>query len=103
MLKDKRLTDKRRSMSNERAAEIGVAALGYLADQPEALSRFLQLSGISLPQLLEEAETPIMQSALLEHLLQEESLLLAFAGDRGLSADEVANAAAWLGGYERSY
>ena len=97
------LRNKAKPMSDERASEIGVAALGYLADQPEGLSRFLELSGISLPQLLQDAETPLIQSALLEHLLQEESLLLAFTSDRGLASEEVANAAAWLGGYERSY
>ena len=97
------LRNKAKPMSDERAAEIGIAALGYLADQPEGLARFLELSGISLPQLRDDAGTPMIQSALLEHLLGEESLLLAFASDRGLAVDDVANAAAWLGGYERSY
>ena len=81
------------------AESIALRALGFLADDPQRLSRFLSLTGIDLGQLRTEAKTPEFQAAMLEYMLGDESLLLTFCQDAGIVPVAVAPAHALLSGH----
>lgn len=79
---------------------MGLAALAFLAGEPERLVRFLDLSGITLEDLRGRAGEPALLAAVLDHLLADESLLFVFAEAEGLHPAEVAAARRKLPGGE---
>src|SRR5271169_902923 len=80
------------------AAEVAIAALGFLADDSERLERFLALSGLGPHNLRRAAADPSFLSAVLEYLAGDEQLLLAFASRQGWSPADVVRARDALGG-----
>ncbi len=68
--------DKR--LSVEAAEELAISALAYLAGNPDALGRFLSLSGIGPSDLRAAAREPGFLVGVLEFYLADESLLLSF-------------------------
>ena len=80
------------------AEGIAARALGFLAGEPQRLVHFLELTGIGLDDLRARAGAPGMLAAVLDHVARDESLLLVFAADSGLPAEQVARAAEVLGG-----
>ena len=82
---------------------IGLAALGFLAGEPDRLMRFLSLTGLALEDLRERAGEPRLLAAVLDHLLGDESLLFLFAESEALHPADVAAARRRLpGGDARS-
>ena len=79
---------------------IGLAALGFLAGEPDRLMRFLSLTGLALEDLRERAGEPRLLAAVLDHLLGDESLLFLFAESEALHPAEVAAARRRLPGGE---
>jgi hypothetical protein len=77
---------------------LAIQALAFIAEQPQSLSRFLDTSGISLEQLRTAAREPGFLAGVLEHMLGDESLLLAFAQSAGVDPADVARAASAFGG-----
>jgi hypothetical protein len=71
---------------------VGLAALGFLAAEPERLVRFLALTGLTLEDLRARAGDPSLLCAVLDHLLGDESLLFIFAEAEALHPAEVAAA-----------
>ena len=71
-------------LSREEAEVIALKGLAFLAKDTERLSRFLALSGVSMPVSGEVAASAQFLAGLLNHLLQDESLLLTFAADADL-------------------
>ena len=63
---------------------IALKALGFLANEPERFSSFLALSGIELGDIRAAAQNPQFLAGLLNHLLQDESLLLTFTAEQEL-------------------
>jgi hypothetical protein len=63
----------------ESAYTIAVAALRFIAQSPEYLERFLNLSGIDAQSIRQAAREPGFLLGVLDHLLADEPLLLAFA------------------------
>jgi hypothetical protein len=74
------------------AEEIGARALGFLARDMQRLGRFLALSGLDPSTIRAAAREPGFASAVLDHLLTDERLLLAFAEAEGLRPEAVADA-----------
>ncbi len=72
--------------------EIAVAALGYLADDPERLERFMALTGVTPANLRAMAAQKGFLAAVLDHVLQDETLLLAFAGHAGIRPESIGQA-----------
>ena len=66
------------------AEVIALKALGFLANDPERLGRFLALSGVELGDIRAAAQSPDFLAGLLNHLLQDESLLLTFTAEQEL-------------------
>jgi Protein of unknown function (DUF3572) len=66
------------------SAEIlGLQALGWLVGDPDRLDRLLLLSGMEPAGLQAAAGDPHLLGAVLEFLLADEGLLLAFCEDNG--------------------
>jgi hypothetical protein len=88
-------------VSSEEAEAIAVAALGFLAAEPSRVARFLALTGVEPAELLAGAGRPAMQASILEHLLGDESLLLAFATHAGVAPGRIEPARRCLQGSRR--
>lgn len=86
-----------RRLNRDEAETIAIQTLGFLAEEPNRIGRFLSLTGMEPGTLMEGAETAAVQVALLDHLLGDESLLMVFSGHAGLNPDAVAEARALLG------
>ena len=76
----------------EKAEVLALQALDFLAQEPERLGRFLALSGIGPAQLRDSAGSPHTLAGVLDHLLQDESLLLVFCSLNGHLPQSVAPA-----------
>ena len=86
------------STGRESAESTAIAALGFLAAEPERLSRFLALSGLGPNNLRQAATSPGFLAAVLDHLAADERLLVAFAETQGVGPAEVTRARDALAG-----
>jgi hypothetical protein len=84
--------------AREAAEMLAIQALAFIAEEPERLNRFLGLSGIELSQIRDAAREPGFLASVLEHMLADESLLLAFAESAAIDPAEIARARRALGG-----
>lgn len=80
------------------AATLAIAALTFIAQDPEQLGRFLALSGIGPESLRTAAREPGFLLGVLDHVSGDETLLLAFAADRGIDPLAVGSARTMLAG-----
>lgn len=74
------------------AETLALQGLTFLAGDAQRLSRFLALTGIGPADLRNWEGNHALQSAVLEHLMADESLLLVFATEAGLAPDQIAPA-----------
>ena len=77
---------------------LAARALGFLAEEPERLGGFLAMSGLDPTTIRRAARDPGFLPAVLDHLLGNENLLLAFAEAERLPPEAVAEARRALGG-----
>ncbi len=91
---------------NQEAAEaLAVQALGFLAGDDERLERFLSLSGIDPTEVRAAAGHPGFLAGVLDHIMSDEAMLVAFAEQVGLAPAEIAKAHSALtggGDYQRN-
>ena len=81
------------NLPDQESAEIlALSGLAWLASAPERLNAFMDLTGISKDELQLGAATPHVQSSILGHFLQDETVLLMFAADTGISPTDIAPA-----------
>ena len=89
---------KRPSSAAREAAEIlAIQALSFIAEEPERLNGLLGATGLTLNRLRESANQPDFLAGVLEHMLADESLLVAFADSVGIDPAEIGRARATLG------
>jgi lambda repressor-like predicted transcriptional regulator len=81
--------DKKLLMSADRAEEIAANALAFLAADAARMMQFLETTGVSLDDLRRDAGSPRMLTAVLDHLVQDESLLLVFTSSIGLPPEDI--------------
>ena len=74
------------------AEMLAIQGLAFIAADPERLGRFLELTGISAAEIRASAREKGFLAGVLEHILGDESLLIAFAADAGIDPAEVARA-----------
>jgi hypothetical protein len=88
----------------EAAETLAIQALAFIGEEPERLAAFLQSSGLAIEQVRDAAQQSGFLVGVLEHMLGDESLLLAFAASARLdpAAIEQARAALAREGYRRS-
>ncbi|MFC0283575.1 DUF3572 domain-containing protein [Camelimonas abortus] len=79
-------------------AELAIRALAWLAGDADRLGDFLVMSGLTVDRLRAAASRPEFLAAVLEHLLQDEALLLAFCASEGADPAQVAPACRRLQG-----
>lgn len=79
------------------AEDIAARALAFLAADEDRLTRFAALAGIDLGQIRDIAGQPGFLAAVMEHLMGDEPLLLAFAAEEGVKPEVVVRAAHALG------
>ena len=94
------MTDRRQSERERRAAaeDLAIAALGFIAAEPERLSRFLALTGIDPASIRAAAREPQFLVGVLDHILNEERLLLDFATESDVDPEAVMRARDALAG-----
>jgi hypothetical protein len=93
--------ESRKSQSRQKQAvaqEFAIAAFGFIAAEPERLGRFLAITGIGPDSIREAAGQPHFLAGVLDHIADDERLLLAFAAEQGVDANEVMRARATLAG-----
>jgi len=73
-------------------AALAIQALGFLAEDEERLGDFLALSGLTVDGLRAAAGKPDFLIAVLEHLLQDEMMVMAFAASAGVDPASIAPA-----------
>jgi len=84
------------------AAELlAIQALGFLAEDSERMALFLNVTGIAVEKIRDAAREPGFLAGVLEHMLNDESLLIAFADSAGIDPAAIARARAALGGPRR--
>lgn len=88
---------KRARPSREAAEMLAIAALAFIAGEPERMSAFLGATGLAAEAIRDAARSPGFLAGVLEHMLADESLLLAFADSEGLDPADVARARGALG------
>jgi hypothetical protein len=85
-------------LSIEEAEIIALNALSFLASDAARLDRFLRLSGVSATDIRAASADREFLAGILNHLLQDESLLLTFAAEADLDPRLPALAAEILNG-----
>lgn len=73
-------------------AELAVAILQWLAEEPDMLSRFLALSGLGPHDLRSAMADTGFHAGLLDFIMQHEPTLVAFAEKSGYSPEQIADA-----------
>lgn len=76
--------------SAEEAEITALKALGFLAADPERISRFMSLSGLDPDAIRASAAEPAFLGGLLDYLLSDDSLLLIFAQEQDLRPERIA-------------
>jgi hypothetical protein len=92
---------RRQEMTPEWAESLAAQGLAFLAEDPARLSHFLTLTGLRPDEVRAQAETPQFLAAVLEHIVNDESLLLVFAANASIAPETIAPALALLHGRTR--
>jgi hypothetical protein len=77
---------------------LAIQALAFIAQEADRLDGFLALTGLERERLREAAREPSFLAGVLEHMLSDESLLIAFSQSAGIDPAEIARASSALGG-----
>jgi len=85
-------------IAREDAEYLAIQALAFLAEEPERLGLFLSVTGIGPEAVRAAAREPGFLAGVLEHILDNETLLLAFADAGGVDPADIARARHALGG-----
>lgn len=84
-------------LSREDAELLAVQAFSFIAEEPERLGAFLAATGLMSASIREAARDPGFLAGVLDHMLGDESLLIAFADSAGIDPARVGQARATLG------
>lgn len=85
-------------ITTEKAEELAIEALAFLAGEPERLDRFLGLTGLDHASIRSAATQPGFLAAVLDHVTADEALLLAFAAQAQQPPESIAAARERLAG-----
>jgi hypothetical protein len=80
------------------AETVAVQGLCFLAGDPGRLDRFLTATGIIPADIRSAARDPAFLGGVLDHLADDESVMLAFARETGIPPERIAAARALLSG-----
>jgi hypothetical protein len=77
---------------------LAVQVLGFIAEDPERLSAFLSVTGLASEDIRQAARQPDFLAGVLDHMLGDETLLLAYADSAGIDPADIAKARRAIGG-----
>ena len=97
-MKNGQIRSSKDRVRREAAETLAVAALSFLASEPDHLGQFLAASGIGPDQIRNAARDRSFLTGVLEHFSGNEPLLIAFAQHAGIDPTEIERARALLGG-----
>jgi len=97
-MKGGKIRSSRDRARREAAQRLAVAALAFLASEPEHMGGFLAATGVGPDDIRNASRDPSFLSGVLDHFSGNESLLIAFAQQHGIDPTEVERARAELGG-----
>lgn len=72
-------------IGRESAEIIAAQALAWVAAEPDRINAFLNLSGLSPAELMAQAADPRILGAVLDYVMTEDSLVMAFCDEAGLA------------------
>ena len=87
---------RKRGPSRAEAEALATQAFGFLAADPERITRFLSLTGIAAESVRRAASEPGFLPAVLDYFLNDEALLVAFAEESGTAPEAIIAARAAL-------
>ena len=90
--------EKGSAAQREAAEALAVEALAFLAAEPARLGRFLAETGIGPEAIRSAAREPDFLAGVLQHIVGDEQLLLAFAAHAQVKPAVIPRACAALGG-----
>ncbi len=82
----------RSSVNVESGQDLAVEALGFLAGDETRLERFLAVTGLGPRTLRSAAAAPGFLVSVLDYLMADEALLVAFAAEAGRRPEDVMRA-----------
>lgn len=85
-------------LTREQAEHLALTALTWIAAQPEIAGGFLGAAGAGVDELRTRAGDPEFLGFVLDFLLGDEEMLLAFCTDEGIQPDRPMRARAALPG-----
>jgi len=75
--------------AQEQAETLALQALGYLAADEDRLLRFLAVTGLSPQELRDRSGDPMFLAGVLDHMLTDDALIVAFAEENALPPEAV--------------
>lgn len=80
------------AVAGEQAEVLALRALAFLAGDADRFQRFLLSSGTTADDVRRRAAEPEFLSGVVDHLLADETLLVAFAEDAAVEPETIAAA-----------
>ena len=84
--------------NREAAESLAIQALGFIVEDGDRLSRFLALSGLNPSEIRAAAIEPGFLTGVLDHIVSDDRLMIAFAEQSGLAPAEIEKAHSALTG-----
>jgi len=92
------MTKDRVEMAAENAHLLAIKGLNFIIEDPQALARFMNLSGLSDHDIRAAAAQPEFLAGVLSFLMDHEAVLMAFAASAQIPPQQVAGAHLALSG-----
>jgi len=89
---------RRPTIDRDGAERVAFAALAFLAADGERLGRFLAVTGLEPARIRAAATEPGFLSAVLDHLVGDDELIVGLARELGVRPEDVAEARRILSG-----
>lgn len=80
------------------AEKLAIQALSFMAEEPERLGAFLAATGIGPEMIRKAAADPAFLAGVLDHVIADESLLIAVADRADAAPQDIEHAQAVLSG-----
>jgi hypothetical protein len=80
---------KRDTARHAHADALALAAFEFLAGDGARLARFFDMTGITIETILAAAQEPRFFAGVLDHVISDETLLLAFSSEREVDPNEI--------------
>lgn len=92
---------KKQINNREEAEELAVAALLFIANDPELMPRFLNITGINAEDIRQAAATEGFLAGVLQFIMAHEPTLMAFSNQSGYLPQLVGESVNFLPGGEQ--